>query len=62
MLTALNRFAALPNGTDECTNCASVGISPIPIETRRIRILAHLPSAVSAAIIYLMMVPYYDEL
>ena len=57
-LTGFTRFAALPNGTDEHDDCASVSISQIPIDMRRIRILAHLPSAVSAAVLYLVMVPY----
>lgn len=57
-----HRFYPLQNGTDECYNCGSARISPIPVDTRRIKLFASLSATVSAAGMYLVLLPLHTEL
>ncbi len=57
-----NSFYPLQNGRDECYNCGTVQISPIPVDPRRIKLFASLPATVSAAVKYLVLLPLHTEL
>jgi hypothetical protein len=57
-----NSFYPLQNGRDECYNCGTVQISPIPVDTRRIKLFASLPATVSAAVMYLVLLLLHTEL
>ncbi|MCJ1231855.1 hypothetical protein MMC12_008534 [Toensbergia leucococca] len=46
-------WGSLPNGTDECHNCPSVDIHPIPVGTKRVVVNVVLQAATAAALMYL---------
>ena len=46
-------WSTLVNGSNECSNCSSVHIQPLPAGTQRVKVNVLLEGAVSAGLVYL---------
>ena len=46
-------WRTLVNGSDECSNCSSVRIQPLPVGTQRVKVNVLLEGAVAVGLLYL---------